>query len=299
MSQESLRIVLVESDPATAAIVRDALASGAPRGALDPACDLHIADSLAAALQQVGLGKVGMLVIGMPVHATHPADVLARMRRSGGDVPSLILVDDADEEIGVQAVTAGAQDYLLKSEMNGSAIRRAIRYAAERHRMFSALHKLSLSDELTGLLNRRGFFVHADRAMRLAPRTKGLWLLLLGLDGLKTINEEYGQREGDKALEVTAKMLRETCRDSDIIARVGGDEFATLLVDSQREAVDIIMGRLKEKLRELNGRADARYSLSLSMGTARKEPKSALSLDQLLTKADDELFERKQHAKSA
>ncbi len=299
MSHDFLRIVLVESDAATAAIVRDALLPGAPRGALDPECELHIADSLAGALSQIGLGNVGMLIVGMPVHATHPADVLSRLRRSGGDVPSLILVGDADEAIGVQAVTAGAQDYLLKSEMNSSAVRRAIRYAFERHRLFSALHKLSLTDELTGLLNRRGFFVHADRAMKLAPRTKGLWLLLLGLNGLKHVNEEYGQREGDKALETTAKMLRETCRDSDIIARVGGDEFAALLVDSQREAVDIIMGRLQEKLRERNGRSESRYELSLSMGTARKEPKSALSLDQLLTKADDELFEHKQHARSA
>ncbi len=295
-----VRAFLVESDPAVAAAVRDALSDGAIRSAADPRCEFHVAEALGPGLTHFEQTQVGLLMLGLPIrNVPHPADVIARVRRHGGDVPIVVLVAATDEAIGAQAMQAGAHDYLVKEELDRKTIRRSLRYARETHRLGTALLKLSLSDELTGLLNRRGFFVHADRAMKLASRTKGLWLVLVGVDGLRQINERHGQRSGDLALETTARLLRETCRDSDIVARVGGDEFGVLLVDSTREGVEVIFERLRDKLVEWNAASGAGFELALSIGAARREPKSAYTLDQLLTRADDQLLSRKKQAASA
>ena len=141
----------------------------------------------------------------------------------------LLLVED--EALGLEAVRRGAQDYLIKGRVDPQTLGRILLYSAERHRMRAELEDLSIQDELTHLHNRRGFYLLAEQQLKLNCRTQErLSLFTFDLDGLKKINDTLGHPAGDQALRDAARALRSTFRQSDILARVGGDEFYVLAV---------------------------------------------------------------------
>lgn len=168
----------------------------------------------------------------------------------------------------------------------------------EHKRTEETLRSLSLVDDLTGLYNRRGFFALAEQQMKLAGRTgHGFTLIFADLDGLKKINDTYGHKAGDRALCSVADILKKSFRDSDIIARLGGDEFTILAIDDYDTKARRVTARLEERLEERNANVDADYKLSLSFGEIRFEPESALSIEELIARADHVMYEHKQGKK--
>jgi diguanylate cyclase (GGDEF)-like protein/PAS domain S-box-containing protein len=153
---------------------------------------------------------------------------------------------------------------------------------------------LALTDDLTDLYNRRGFFILAKQELKIANRMKrGILVLSVDVDNLKGINDGCGHREGDTALKDTADILRECFRESDIIARLGGDEFLVFMIESTPSDIEILAKRLNMCLEEQNTKRERRYTLSLSMGVAFFEPKSSYSLDEMLVQADSKMYEQK------
>jgi diguanylate cyclase (GGDEF)-like protein len=157
---------------------------------------------------------------------------------------------------------------------------------------------MSVTDDLTGLNNRRGFFMLAEQEMKLARRLKkDLLLVFVDLDDFKSINDTHGHQVGDQALAETAEILRTTFRESDVLARLGGDEFVALAMFSPEETDDIIETRLHQTLAEHNARPARRYALSISTGVARFEARNVQSLAELMAIADDALYEQKRARK--
>jgi len=155
--------------------------------------------------------------------------------------------------------------------------------------------ELSITDDLTGLLNRRGFFTLADHQCNVATRNKKIMALLyLDLDGLKIINDELGHEAGDQALIDSAKIFKSSFRSSDIIARIGGDEFAVLLTDlsSPREENNIIQ-HLKDNLKRHNELRKRDFELGISIGIAYFDPEELCSVGQLLKQADESMYKNK------
>jgi len=166
---------------------------------------------------------------------------------------------------------------------------------AERRRVEEVLRTLLLVDDLTGLYNRRGFLTLSQQQLKTANRMKiRMALLFADFDYLKQINDTLGHPEGDRALIEIANVLKETFRESDIIARLGGDEFVVLAIESNGAPAEILTARLQENLEARNARGDRRYKLSLSVGTARYDPESPCSIDELLARADRLMYEQKQ-----
>jgi diguanylate cyclase (GGDEF)-like protein/PAS domain S-box-containing protein len=164
----------------------------------------------------------------------------------------------------------------------------------ERVRMEGTLRAMALLDELTDLYNRRGFSVLAEQQLKMADRTKTRMLLLFAdFDGLKRINDTFGHQEGDRALIETADVLEETFRESDIIARIGGDEFVVLAVETNGASAEVLTARLQENLEARNAREGCRYKLSLSTGLARYDPDHPCSIDDLLAQADRAMYAKK------
>lgn len=157
-----------------------------------------------------------------------------------------------------------------------------------------------LTDELTGLYNRRGFLAMAEQHVKMARRLKkGMIIIAVDMDGLKTINDRYGHQEGDAAIAETALILKQCFRESDIIGRMGGDEFAVLLV----EGADIpqeqtLTDRLNTHLIARNENKGRDYQLSFSTGIFRCAPECTKSLDELLAQADALMYQQKQNKKS-
>jgi diguanylate cyclase (GGDEF)-like protein/PAS domain S-box-containing protein len=169
----------------------------------------------------------------------------------------------------------------------------------DRKRMEEEILTLSITDQLTGLHNRRGFLSLAGQQLRLAERNKtGMLLFFADLDGLKWINDTLGHEEGDKALIEAATVFKETFRTSDIIARLGGDEYAALAVDITEINSGIFTARLQSLIDEKNRQDGRRYRLAISVGCSFHDPEHPCSIDELMVRADQLMYEQKQNKKT-
>jgi diguanylate cyclase (GGDEF)-like protein len=161
-------------------------------------------------------------------------------------------------------------------------------------RMEERLRVFSFSDELTGLYNRRGFFALVEQQLKLSKRMKqGIFMLYADLDGLKAINDTWGHQEGDRALIDIANILKATFRESDIIGRIGGDEYVALPIGTAGDNVKIITDRLQKVLEIHNAESALSYKLSISFGVAHYDPENPCSIDELLLQGDKLMYEQK------
>ncbi|MCD6388239.1 MAG: GGDEF domain-containing protein, partial [Desulfobulbaceae bacterium] len=169
-----------------------------------------------------------------------------------------------------------------------------------RKKMEEKLHRVSITDDLTGLLNRRGFVNMADKQFKIADRKKDdLFLIYADLDNLKKINDNNGHQAGDQALLETAKILNKTFRQSDIIGRLGGDEFAVLTTSDVDPGRIGACERFAEALKESNRINDFGFKLDLSVGIARYDSKNPCSLEEFISQADSLMYECKKKKKQS
>jgi diguanylate cyclase (GGDEF)-like protein len=189
---------------------------------------------------------------------------------------------------------------LIIPVMYAALYRPMIRHIARQQQLENALRELATVDELTQVLNRRGFRAIADDHLRLAKRLKkGLNCLFMDLNGFKRINDTLGHNVGDRALVETARVLKSTFRDTDLVARVGGDEFVVLAIETGPGNADRLMARLQEKLSAANAQAGRQYKLSLCIGAARYEPGQECAIGDLVARADSLMYEQKQALRAA
>ncbi len=168
----------------------------------------------------------------------------------------------------------------------------------ELERANERLRNLSLTDDLTGLNNRRGFMIMSNGLLKFARRAgHPLCLLYIDMDSLKQVNDTYGHAEGDIALTHFAHILTETFRDSDVIARLGGDEFVVLTIDATENSISTIQARLQSNLDAHNLVSVRGYTLSFSLGIIRVDLSSVLTVEGLLTQADAAMYAHKQQRK--
>jgi len=171
-----------------------------------------------------------------------------------------------------------------------------LRDITDRKQLEEKLQVISLTDELTGLYNRRGFITLSEQQLKMAERTKKDMLLFFAdLDKMKQINDTLGHQEGDKALFEIATILKEVFRESDIIGRMGGDEFAILAIDTTDETRDVLIKRLRNILDNYNKPEGRNYQLSLSTGIAHYNPETPSTLDELMAQADTLMYEEKRN----
>lgn len=176
------------------------------------------------------------------------------------------------------------------------------RHAAELARSRSELEQLltevqarTLKDDLTTLYNRRGFFTLAAQQLKIAKRTgHALSLIFADLDGLKSINDRWGHHAGSQAIITAALILTATFRDSDVIARFGGDEFVVLAMDSHAQDPARVFQRLEAQCALHNRQANTPYQVSMSIGVAHSTADRPCSLELLLQQADAQMYVHKQ-----
>lgn len=162
----------------------------------------------------------------------------------------------------------------------------------ERKQAQEQVHRLSLTDELTGLLNRRGFHLLAGQALKTARRVMAeLSLVYIDLDGLKRVNDVHGHQAGDNMIVDTAQLLKATFRESDLIARLGGDEFTILALGG--ETPESMLARLQKAVTQFNKGSTSAYALSFSMGMVHCLPQEDKSLMELLADADALMYQQK------
>lgn len=155
------------------------------------------------------------------------------------------------------------------------------------------IRNLSLTDELTGLRNRRGFLLFADQARRLAMRAgKQAAIVFADVDGLKTVNDRQGHGAGDALLRNFAGVLTNTFRESDVIARVGGDEFCVFGAELNLDP-DVLVARLEYNIARFNAEHPGSFPLAASAGVWRCPFKGEQTLEELIAHADEAMYASK------
>lgn len=304
-----MKILIAEDETVSRRVLKMTLESWGHE--VTEACDGAAAWEL---LQSADAPKLAILDRTMPLMDGIAVCRRVRQHRSETPVYIILLTAKSSKHDIVVGFEAGADDYVTKpfdrDELHarvevGIRIVDLQRSLAQRVKQLEqalgelkqaqeTLRNLSLTDDLTGLYNRRGFFTLSDQHLKAARRAnKEASLIYADMDGLKAINDKHGHDEGSKALKEIAVILRRTFRSSDIIARIGGDEFVILETYAERTDAQSSVTRLQENLRSHNAKQLHSYELSLSIGIVRAGVDEYSTVEALLTRGDELMYEEK------
>lgn len=289
VARRPMRVLCIDADPSTAAWLDVALiAASAER------VQVEYAGSMREALGSLAEAAFDVAIVGLSGTDAQELDILQSLQEHAPELAVVVLSPVPDLQIAVRAIRCGAQDALVRGQVEGLMLSRMLRYSIERQHVRTALHTKTLVDELTGLYNRRGFISLARQQIKTAERmARDVVHVFLDVDGMKQINDTFGHREGDLALIETADILRATFRESDVLARMGGDEFAVLALETSPLACDVLIDRLRRQVAERNSRGHRPYVLSFSLGSTRHAAGTPCLLDELLARADGLMYEQK------
>lgn len=279
----SYRVLIVDDEE----MIRKFLCSLLPRyGHL---CE--VAKSGIDALEKIKSESFDAAVIDIIMPQMDGVALTEELLKLYSNLPIMLMTGHAQEQSAESAMAAGAREFIKKPFSVEEFIMRFDKMMRD-DKEEKALLALSLTDELTGLCNRRRFFILTEQYLKAATRRKERPLLLfIDMDDLKGINDRYGHHEGDQALIDLANILKKTFRESDIIARIGGDEFVVLF-ESTDERSETLITRLHENVKDYNAQGSHRI-LSISLGATQFDPESSISIDELLSKADGLMYAHK------
>ncbi len=238
--------------------------------------------------------------INMPNMTGH--QLLVKIRKSDDshhkNLPVIVMTTAEDNVDRNLAFLNGANDFITKPIDEMELVARVnvhYRLAKTIRELESSRHALAeqaTTDSLTKLKNRRAFFENGAKALAMARRyVSDLSVILLDIDHFKKINDTYGHAVGDDALILVASILLEMSRTEDTVARIGGEEFAILLPDTNRLGTAVLAERIRSAIeREQFIVGDKIVPITTSIGIATFGVDPAESIDQLLGVADNRLY---------
>lgn len=290
---ERIKVLHIEDDDGDAHLIRHVLSS-------DVTFRFEIVreERMAEALKYMDGNSVDVILLDLSLPDSSGLDSVIQLRTFAPEQAIVVVSGLDDQSLALEAVKNGAQDYLLKNELNSSATARAIRYAMERHKYDSQVAKLANYDRLTGLANRSRCQDYLEHALENAKRLKkNLSVLFIDCDHFKLVNDTLGHRVGDDFLKKMSKAINDCLRASDFIARLGGDEFVVVLDhadDSLRSPIVVAEKILKSVRRgiELDGGewVNARCSIGIAGYSGYDNPPTA---EQLIHEADTAMYSAK------
>jgi diguanylate cyclase (GGDEF)-like protein len=291
---EDLRLLLVEDNPGDAALVREML-----RTALEDRVELIHVESLSEACAQVRKVGAACVLLDLSLPDAVGMEAVAQMQAAAPAIPIVVLSGLNDENLALNAVQHGAQDYLIKGRVDEVLIARSIRYAIERKRAEVALAHQALHDPLTELPNRALFLDRLEQALARAQRSSvNVAVLFLDLDRFKVVNDSLGHEAGDRLLVDVANRLRGVVRPGDTVARFGGDEFTILCdVRGERDAV-LIAERVAAAVEAPFTLDDNEAFLTTSLGIALTTGRVDARAEALIRDADAAMYRAKERGKS-
>lgn len=279
----ALRVLLVDDDRGDYELLAEYLSE--PEGQFD----LEWAANLRDGVKRLETARPDLMLLDLNLPDSRGLDTFFKVESHAAELPIVIVTGMDDESAALEAVRRGAQDYLVKGRITGKAFPTALRYAVERHRV-ARKGRATLMDNLTGLYNRNGFELFAEQHLKAARRDSHAFFVFFAvLDGLSIINTRFGKDEGNQALLTTAAVLRESFRTSDVIARMGPDQFAIIAPDNSEYSPKAVTDRLQKSETYYNAQYN-RYRLSISVSARRIDPKQVKDVADLVSRAD-QMFE--------
>jgi len=260
-------------------------------------------------LQNDSPPKLAILDLSMP--EMDGIKVCKQVRQNSSATPTYIILLTANtrKELIVTGLEAGADDYVTKpfdTDELHARVRVGMRMVdlqmslaqrvAELELAQESLRNLSLTDDLTGLYNRRGFFALAKQQLSSARREgRHASLVYIDMDGLKRLNDTHGHEIGSRVIQEVGDILRETFRSSDLIARIGGDEFVVFETSNDQIDEGTDVQRLQDNVTRHNAQQVRDYEISLSIGVASMDSDSSMTLEELLKNGDKTMYQQKRN----
>lgn len=268
---------------------------------------LSRAITIKEAIKLLEKGSFDLILLDHALPDGNSIDFIKIMNKKGLDIPVVVITGQGDEMIASQVIQEGAYDYLSKERVSEQSLSRSINNALEKYRLKKEIKEgqnkiaeMAIKDELTGLYNRRNFLDALDREMSRAKRHKfDLALCMIDLDGFKKINDTYGHPTGDMALSEIGKMLQECIRQSDMICRYGGEEFAVILPNTHPEKARTVCERFREMVSHRRfEKNSSKFFLTVSIGFASFNHSEQDAPGDLINKADKALYNAKESGKN-
>ncbi len=286
MNPPPINIVLVEDNPGDARLIRELL-----NDVKGGHYQLSHVDRLSKGTEHIKSGPVDVVLLDLGLPDCSGLDGLTTVKGIAEKVPIVVLTGLDDEAVAVAAVQTGAQDYLVKGQVDGNLLWRSIRYAIERKQLEQKLAFIATHDTLTNLPNRYLLTDRLKLAISQAERNNTrLAVLMLDLDRFKNVNDKLGHSIGDELLKIVGTRLAALVRNYDTVARLGGDEFIILLTEIKtvEESKDVC-ARIIESFREPFIIGMDALSVTVSIGIA-VYPEHGMDADTLLKNADAAMY---------
>lgn len=244
-------------------------------------------------LQHLLTGRHAVCLLDYQLEAQNGIDLIREARAAHCRVPIILLTGASSDDIENAAISAGAIDYLVKSEINPQLLERVVRYTLRVHETMDALRRMAIRDDLTGLFNRRELERMLKEEWQRATRfNREFSFILFDLDHFKNVNDTYGHQVGDAVLRHVASLLAGQSRSVDRVARYGGEEFAVIQIESNREGARDAADRLRILLADMPCILAERglvVNVTLSAGVAAY-PADAANVEELIGAADKALY---------
>ncbi len=289
---ESREVLLIEDNEADAELIKAYLSE-------IPETRVVHEGRLSAALTRLEEESFRVIISDLALPDARGLDSILRLQNLAGDTPLIVLSGLADDELAVQAVQLGAQDYLVKSSSDAGLLRRSIHQAEERKRSERNLARLAHFDPLTGLVNRARFREELGRTIARAQRKEERFAVLyIDLDGFKPINDQHGHTAGDALLAEVSQRFRAAVRNYDTVARLGGDEFAAILDNiAEPEEATLVADRMLRLVSQSFDYQGVSLEVTASIGIA-VYPDAADTGQGLLKIADEQMYRAKRNGKN-
>jgi diguanylate cyclase (GGDEF)-like protein len=290
-----IKVLLIEDNDVDAQLTQDLLSEWSTEE-----FQVARATTLAEGLSLLSRERFDAMLLDLSLPDAFGLSTVREVHAASPTIPVVVLSGVSDQNLALQAVRQGAQDYLVKGQGHPEILARAIRYAIERKRFEEHLTYLAQYDHLTGLVNRTLF---RDRLVQATARSKRMQqmigLMLLDLDRFKLVNDTFGHDIGDELLKAVSERLKTCVREVDTVARMGGDEFTIILEGvSSEQNILVVAKRITESIAtpfELKGHC---ISIGISIGITIY-PQDDHPVDELLKHADTAMYQAKQHGGSA
>ena len=283
-----VRILLVEDDVTYARFAQKMLESvRSTRFQLAHATSVH------GAIERLTVAAPDIVLLDLGLPDAQALEALTALVDAAPNLPIVILSGTEDEVLALEAVKAGAQDYLLKGQATPELLVNAIRYAIERKQSELHMKRLAYYDSLTGLPNRRLLMEHLILALkRVARNNSVVGVFFIDIDHFKQINDTLGHEAGDRVLQQLATRLSQSFRDSDTLARLSGDEFVAVVEVTQPRQLAVVAASVQQRLKIPFTITDGEAFVTASIGVSAY-PTDGDDAEELLRNADRAMYRAK------
>lgn len=295
MDLETIVVLLIEDNHDDALLIQRYLSR-----AMKVLYQINHVDRLHKGLEHLNSGGIDVVLLDLGLPDAHGLSAFEKVYALSSNVPIIVLTGHDDDDLAIEAVHKGAQDYLVKGQIVGSLLQRSIRYAIERKKVAEELKRLNgllehraTIDPLTGILNRLKFNDTLNAEIQRSKRyATPLSLIMFDIDHFKNINDSYGHHAGDKVLCEIVQLVKEHLRGPDSFARWGGEEFMIIATNTEQDNARILAENLRLMIGGHHIQGVGRVTCSFGVTQFMNDTE-----DQFTQRVDRALYQAKAHGR--